>query len=794
MKLFHLLTALLLTIVVAPVGAAMKAARPNSRPALLGQRVVYGIDTLSLDAHTFYLDGSLPDSVADSLPYVFNSFQKAAAHFTSPTTQGRVRLLIAPWVYWIDDPDDPTVRKGTDGMPPLGMTVRCDTLDLQGLTADAREVVLAAQRGQTMGADGNFTLFNFVTHQLRVDHLTMGNYLNVDLDYPLHPNLSRRRVSDNIVQAQLAFQQGQRLKATDCRFVGRLNLCPIIGAREARYERCHFECTDDALNGSATYDDCDFDFYSGKPIWATSGDGAVFNRCTFRVKHHGEQYLTKHSSPVRLIDCRFVLPSDSCYVGWTPDPEPWLRCEQYRVTDQHGRPLFVGEHTPANTVDLWARGMRHVPDGRLHLSHRRAELHTGRSPLTLTAAITGNAEGPLRWHVDARDTTLVHLDTLPDGRCTATSTNHSDSTAQVCITATTPQGYEAACLLTVVPTPAPPPAFASRPRLAIHDGQASVVYALASAKADESRIEWWRVPADGTPPYAVSVSRDGQPATAYRLGTDDVGRPLQARVWAKVRGSIYGSKTTTATVVVDRRQVVSTDTLTTDFHHFPTYTSTGVKDGGWSVGGYKPVDCASWDWQVSDSIDYWHYGTSNNGCVGQGLYQTAQGARLLYTPRHDTKTGDMELELLVDPQKTAGQGFSSARGQYMDIGIKMDTRTLTGYALRIIRTTKHSDAVDFMLMAYHNGEATPLTAPVSSTCYRTNCTLRIALRGNRLTASASTTTPQPESSLAREVYLQARVKSNSHGGILIQHTGTVGEGKTMLHRLTVIAHRSHKGG
>ena len=31
-------------------------------------------------------------------------------------------------------------------------------------------------------------------------HLTMGNYLNFDLDYPLHPNLLRRRVSDNIVQ------------------------------------------------------------------------------------------------------------------------------------------------------------------------------------------------------------------------------------------------------------------------------------------------------------------------------------------------------------------------------------------------------------------------------------------------------------------------------------------------------------------------------------------------------------------------------------------------------------------
>ena len=46
----------------------------------------------------------------------------------------------------------------------------------------------------------------------------------------------------------------------------------------------------------------------------------------------------------------------------------------------------------------------------------------------------------------------------------------------------------------------------------------------------------------------------------------------------------------------------------------------------------------------------------------------------------------MSLTLNVDPTKTAGQGFGSATGQYMDVCLKFDTRSLTGYGLRIIRT------------------------------------------------------------------------------------------------------------
>ena len=144
------------------------------------------------------------------------------------------------------------------------------------------------------------------------------------------------------------------------------------------------------------------------------------------------------------------------------------------------------------------------------------------------------------------------------------------------------------------------------------------------------------------------------------------------------------------------------------------------------------------------------------------------------------------MELQVDPTKTAGQGFGSATGQYMDICLKFDTHTLTGYGLRVIRTVKYAKAVDFLLVAYENGVVTPLTDPVSSTCYRTGCIITVNYADGQLSAHVETQTPKPaESDLPHQVDLRTRVTHNPFGGIHIQHTGSCGESTTMLHRLNV---------
>ena len=675
-------------------------------------------------------------------PYVYNTFQSAAEHFVDGVT-----VYIRPGVYWIDDPDDPTVRVGKGGREPFGMTIRCPRLRLVGLADDPCDVVLASQRGQTQGAVGNFTMFDFWTDSLVVENMTMGNYCNVDLVYPRNPRLNRPKRSGTITQAHVGYVHGRSLTARRVRFVSRLNLNPLNGADYSYYEDCHFECTDDALNGRATYRHCDFDFYGSKPWWSTSGSGALLIDCDFYAKSDNrETYFCKRGGPLTLINCRYHAPSDSTYIGWTAYPQPWLRCYQQGFT-LNGRPYLVGSRQPQNTVVLSDFNGTEPP--YLSFFPNEAALQTGRDTLRL-------------------QTPTATIIVIPN--------NDTDETDNFSLVKTADNGREAACHLSILPSELPPPNFVESPRVTVTRGLATIHYVLdLQGRRDDSRITWYR---NGIP---VSVSHEA-PVRTYLLTEADKGQRLTAVIEAKQPRSQYAAPVEASLMV---KSAPKTNSLATDFHDFPCDWQPEIRPGYWTVDGYKPRDTADFDWSFDTAKPMWEYAQGFNGAVGMGLLQAQRGARLMYTPVKRTY-GNMSLVLCVDPTKTAGQGFGSATGQYMDVCLKFDTQTLTGYGLRIVRTTKHAKAVDFLLVRYDHGVVTPLTDPVSATCYRTGCTISIDFIGNKLSAHVDTKTPRlTDSDLPHTVDLTARVEPNPFGGIHIQHTGSCGESTTMLHSLQV---------
>ena len=97
-----------------------------------------------LDAHHLYLDARLDKS--ENHPYAYSGFREAAAHFGDSCT-----LYIAPNVYWVDDPDHPEVVTGQNGREPFGIVIRAKKLHFIGLSDDARQTILASQRGQMQG-------------------------------------------------------------------------------------------------------------------------------------------------------------------------------------------------------------------------------------------------------------------------------------------------------------------------------------------------------------------------------------------------------------------------------------------------------------------------------------------------------------------------------------------------------------------------------------------------------------------------------------------------------------------
>ena len=133
----------------------------------------------------------------------------------------------------------------------------------------------------------------------------------------------------------------------------------------------------------------------------------------------------------------------------------------------------------------------------------------------------------------------------------------------------------------------------------------------------------------------------------------------------------------------------------------------------------------------------------------------------------------MKVDLQIASFK-AGQGFGSATGQYMDICIKFDTRNLTGYALRIIRTTKYADAVDFYFVKYTNEKIEQISKAVTTICYRTPCYIHIENQGTLLKATARTDYPlDKKDTRAHKIDISAQMdECTTFGGFAIQHTGS----------------------
>lgn len=797
---------------------------------------------LPLGNHAFYLDGQLSDKEAAQSPFIFNSFAEAIKQLTDGTEQEPMTLYLAPWVYWVDDPDDPEVRirKPENGVP-FGMEISCEWLTFFGLSDHPQDVILASNRGQTMGSKGNFTMFNFKGDGLHTENITLGNYCNIDLEYPLNPKLNRPKRGSAIVQAQLAFSNGDQVFARNTHFISRLNLGPFWGSKRTLFDNCHFESTDDALNGSAVYLNCSLDFYSSKPFGHTSGTGAVFLNSDMRVLTRGEQYLVKSTGPVTLVDCRFEGDLVD-YLGWRDLPATEQRYYQANV-QLNGKPVFVGKKDSMTSVDLSDRALLHAYrfelDGKtvyntfnllrgddnwdpmgvkqlvaqkeqesgdnysklptlLEIKPTRQQLETGKDSLLLRASAYrfGNYEiAPemLNWQLAPQYQSLARLELQPDGSCLVIPTNEQAETRNIIVTAQTADGLEAASVLTIAPSFLPPPNFIDKPTIVnTNNGSLEVRYKLDMPYADQSLVSWYRCKdAEGSQPIEVAVSRYNEPMTSYPLWAGDIGWYILAKVAPKHLRCHAGP----AEQVIWSRKIQASDVKQAQSPYIPEFKNLSARyqpfiiPGFWSIESYAPCDTHDWYWEADNTVDAWYYGPGINGAAQDtGFVQNRKGARMRYQPVGD-EFGDMKISFTAAPSKTAGQGFSSARQQYMDIGLKMDLNQMNGYALRLIRTTKYGDATDFLFVKYEHGEATPISEAVSASCYRPNCVISVELKGNKLIAHAENTgdyfSKHDGTEVKRVVDLELAVEPNQFGGVSIQHTGSVGSGASLIKDLKI---------
>ncbi|MCH5240810.1 MAG: hypothetical protein J1F67_00080 [Muribaculaceae bacterium] len=772
-------------------------------------------------------------------PYIFNDALKAIDAINNSEASS-ITLFVSPSVYWLDNPDDPAIRYpfSKEESIPYATEIICDTLSIIGLTNNPENVVFAVNRGQTQGAIGNYTMLHFKGRSLHTENMTYGNYCNIDLEYLSDPSLNRPKRNNAIVQAQLGICDGtDRLFARNCRFLSRLNLCPLIGARRSLYKDCYFECTDDALSGSAVYLDCEFTFYSGKPFYSTSQTGAVFLNCDINSLVDGIQYMTKMPGMITLIDTRFKGNPDLT-LQWTPSISS-IRSYQSNVTlnneqvkiDTNRSELGVditdskilsaykvvdNDSIIYNTPNLLGGNDGWDPLNVL-TSIKEIEKKTNQQLISLPVMLTINTT--TRQLEPVGDT--LHLTVSPrlwgdyplknynienfhwigpssinlieqNNDAIVISSNHSPEDKEEIISVNTSEGLVGATKIRIHPLLKDAPEFKEKPTLTLDDSMIKMQYSLGSINNDESFIVWYRSKErDGSDRIPV-LQGEGEKGSNYKLTSADQGYYISASISPKLSDSHQGLPEFVSLDCVISEEISKSSPgkehfLSTSFAEIPIVKGQLGKPGFWNFDSYKPIDTKDHDWKADENLS-WYYGNGTDASTGVGLVQATRGARLSYTPTL-TDCKSMRLSLIAEPCKGPGQGFGSATGQYMDICVNFDPILLNGYALRIERTPNYDKAVTFTLVEYKDGLVTPVSESIASNCFRNPCNISLEFTGDSFTASASTEAPMVETSnpdIKPFVNLYVPIEQpTSNNSFVIQHTGTVGASATLIRDLKV---------
>ena len=432
-------------------------------------------------------------------------------------------------------------------------------------------------------------------------------------------------------------------------------------------------------------------------------------------------------------------------------------------------------------------------------------IRSGQTTANLTASVapaayaSGAALG--KWQFKSSNPGMVELTPGANGSVTVAGKNTGAAPVDVIIVARNELGLEACARVKVEPAFVEPPTFARAPAITPPaDGRVTLGYALnlgSNLRTDESLITWFRcTDAQGANPLKVAVSRRSKPEIAYTLSEGDVGSYLMATIQPKHSVSEAGPVQTFYSRSAVAKGDVKIFAIDTDFQNVPVDAQPKILPGTWTLDGATAPETGRNNtpgFAVTPSS--WTYGPGQAGSIDyHGIYQTARGARLFYTPAGE-KHGDMTVRAKFAPNKSTGQGFGSATNQFLDVYIKYDLATRSGYGMRIQRlTAEEIDAIGykgagavagcaFFVVKYENGVATPVSKKIMSSAFVTECTVELTVKNGRLLASASSTDETRSGDAfdyPREVQFDVPVESNSYGGTGTHFTGTVGVNAVMV--------------
>jgi Pectinesterase len=784
-------------------------------------------------SYDYLVDSSLTQD--DPAAKKFKTLQAAYAAVPAGTPEKQTIIGIKPDVYLLH----------AEESAPASLTITKNYVTLLGLTDDRRKVVIADSRGNKEGATNNGYVVIVNATGFTAMNLTVVNYCNLDYEYPGNPAKNLKMRSSVITQAVALQAQGDKHIYSHVAFLSRLDTM-FIQTTRSYFTNAYVEGTDDFLGGGqvSVFQDSEIYFPTGNGVMSASG--ITFINTVFKASR-GLEFYKGFRNPDTLINC--VLPvstpkSPVAWVVWKAPVRQNVYSLTYHVNDAAGKPAVIADSIVGPPVFTLSRELsdaevkafnpwnllRAAPNGpaddwdpanvRTKYESQGSEVFrmavTGGSTTSQMAALgpfispavsptirTGAVgatigvtvsparakETPITWSTPSN---LISLSSSTGSSIVITGNNKTNRAEYVPVKAMASNGFYVTVYVYVEPAFIAPPAFTKNPVIAPPvDGKVKVNYSLdLGGREDQSLITWYQC-ADSqcAAPRKVAVSRGDLPLRSYTLTPGDAGKYLRVGIQPKHNISDPGAEVVaTASRPIAAREIKSA-VVSPNFRNFVEAENTAYENGMWTVIG-------TWTSSTADELVN-GYGLRVSNPPGPAVPPGSGAGRaanphsaLLY--QKDSPTGDMQVKVMMTPEKTAGQGFGIAgspddgeRTQRADIFIKYDPRTKTGYSLRFWRTIQSAEKCMFQLYKIENGVGTPLNNQQELTgVFKPNTTITLTVTGSKITATGSNTVD------GETLKLEGTLVPNTFGGAGVYWSGSVPVGNSNVYSQIEISHPS----
>jgi Pectinesterase len=741
--------------------------------------IVNSIDPSKL-VYNILVDGNLDRD--DPANLRFKTLQAAYAAAMPGTEETRTVIGIKPNVYMLpaNQPRTPSLR------------ITKNYISFLGLTNNRRSVVLADNRGLQQGAEDNGYILDVDAVGFTMKNLTVINFCNTDYEYPGDPSKNLRKRSDVITQAVALQAAGDKHVYENVALLSRLDTM-FLRTTRSYFKNVYIEGTDDWMGGGqiSVWEDSTLVYPMGSGVMSASN--VVFRNCRFEATKGMQFYKAEFGGGARpnvLINSILPVASAQSPVAWIRGkaaPRPSVYSLTYHNKDSAGNPAVVYDSNvdeptftysrelsdsearaynswnllraaPNGMVDNWdPAGVRQQYEAagegnlvyRMAVTGSGATIRTGGTGATIGATVTpGRAtDAAITWSTPSN---LISLNRTTGPNVVVTARNTTGQSQWVPIKATTPNGFYVTAYVYAEPAYINAPAFTSAPRISPpQNGAVAVAYVMDLGTHEDQSLVSWSICDDAACAKAreVAVSRGNQPLKTLRLMPGFAGKFIRVAVRPKIEISEAAPAVYAISAAPIAASEIPSANVSLNFRNLVTNPDESYTRGLWTILG---------PWSVAAEKELMN---------GYGALSGNGPASLLY--QEDVERGDMQIDLFMTPEKTAGQGFSvpgspsetGPRNLHSDVYIKYNPRTKNGYALRFWRTTLSSSKCMFQLYEIVNGVGSPIDdRQVLTGVLKPNTTMTLKISGSKFTVDAANTDD------GETLHLEATIKPNRFGG------------------------------